>query len=111
MFKDRLKSLRNEKKLTQSELAGRLGVSVGSVKYWEQGKGEPNAAALLMMSYVFETSVDYILGLSNIRTINRTDADKQKILSVIEQLSPSGFDALMNYAEYLKDKDGGTRHV
>ena len=113
MISKRLKELRQELGLTQSELAERLGVSLGAVKHWEQGKGEPNGATLAAMSYLFETSVDYLLGCSDVRTIARSDAERARLLGVVENLSPSAYDALMKYAEFLADmeRNGGERHV
>ena len=47
MLGKRIKELRKANNLTQADLAERIGVSLGAVKHWEQGRGEPNAAALM----------------------------------------------------------------
>lgn len=45
-FKDKLKKLRTAAKLTQRELAEKLGVAEIAVSKWEQGTREPKIAAL-----------------------------------------------------------------
>ena len=42
MGKSRIKQLRKENRLTQVELADKLGVSVSTVAMWETGKRTPN---------------------------------------------------------------------
>ncbi|MBU1142401.1 MAG: helix-turn-helix domain-containing protein, partial [Firmicutes bacterium] len=42
MFKEKLKKLREDKGLTQQELANQLFVTRSAVAKWEQGRGIPN---------------------------------------------------------------------
>jgi len=62
---DILKSLRQEKKIGQNELAKQLALSNASISYWENGKQEPSASALFKLAQFFDVSVDYILGLED----------------------------------------------
>ena len=62
---DILKSLRQEKKIGQNELAKQLELSNASISYWENGKQEPSASALFKLAQFFDVSVDYILGLED----------------------------------------------
>ena len=39
---DNLKSIREEKNLTQVALAAKVGVSLSTVRLWEAGAGKPN---------------------------------------------------------------------
>jgi transcriptional regulator with XRE-family HTH domain len=61
----RLKDLRAERKIGQNQLAKELGLSNASISYWENGKQEPGAAALMKLAQFFNVSADYILGLSD----------------------------------------------
>lgn len=65
MFADRLKELRNEKNITQVQLAELLGVSNGTVAMWETGKREPNYEMLNKLSEIFDKNIGYIIGYSN----------------------------------------------
>ena len=62
---ERLKELRAEKGIGQKKLAKDLSLSNSSISYWETGKQEPSASALLKLAQYFNVSVDYILGLSD----------------------------------------------
>jgi transcriptional regulator with XRE-family HTH domain len=42
-LKDRIKSLRNERHLSQAQIAKALGIDQSTVSYWEKGRQEPNA--------------------------------------------------------------------
>ena len=62
---ERIKELRTEKRVGQNKLANDLSLSNASISYWETGKQEPSASALLKLAQYFNVSVDYILGLSD----------------------------------------------
>lgn len=70
MFKNNLRKLREEKKLTQSELAKILGLSDGSIGNYEQGSREPRNETLKKMSEFFGVSIDYLLGFDKIKEGN-----------------------------------------
>ena len=48
-FAENLKQLRNEKQLSQEELAEMLDVSRQAVSKWEQGSGYPEVEKLLLL--------------------------------------------------------------
>ena len=58
----RLKSLRKQKHLSQSDLGKLLGVSKVSISGYENGLRVPSMEILLLMLNVFDISADYILG-------------------------------------------------
>ena len=64
-FLDKIKDLREEKGLSQMELANATGISQSAIARWELGKSEPTASALITLSKFFGESVDYILGLED----------------------------------------------
>ncbi len=61
MIGNQIALLRRGKGLTQNELGERLGVSYQAVSKWERGEGLPDAALLLPLAQVLETTVDNIL--------------------------------------------------
>ena len=65
MFAKRLKELRKEKNLLQSELAKALNTTQRKISYWESEKIEPDIASLWKLSDFFEVSVDYLIGKSD----------------------------------------------
>ena len=62
LFKDNLKSLRQEKGLGQVELAKNIGVSKGIISLWENGLREPNMSSLIALANFFNVTIDYIVG-------------------------------------------------
>jgi len=66
-FTDRLKILRNEKKLKQTEMASYLGLNVRTYQDYEYGNVIPNALMLIKLAEYFSVSVDFLLGLSDTR--------------------------------------------
>ncbi|MCI9010476.1 MAG: helix-turn-helix transcriptional regulator [Clostridia bacterium] len=62
-FHERLKELRKERQIKQSELAALLSVDQRTISNWENGLREPDYNMLIKIASVFEVSTDYLLGL------------------------------------------------
>lgn len=58
IFKDNLRRLRAEKKLTQEQAAGRLGVSAQSISRWECGTTMPDITLLPELARLYGVTVD-----------------------------------------------------
>jgi len=65
MFYVRLKELREEKGLSQSELAQAIGYTQSHIAKWENNAHEPKSGALIALAKYFEVTADYLLGLSD----------------------------------------------
>jgi transcriptional regulator with XRE-family HTH domain len=63
MLADRIRVLREQAGLTQSEIASRLHISRGSVSSWEMGYSSPQTAFVVQLAKIFNVSTDCILGL------------------------------------------------
>lgn len=59
---DRLRLLRREKELKQTEMAKELGVSIRTYQYYESGEHVPDYYGLLAMADYFAVSLDYLTG-------------------------------------------------
>lgn len=53
---------RTEKKLTQEELAEKIGVTQMAVSFYERGVRKPTVAVLMRLADVLECSADDLLG-------------------------------------------------
>ncbi|MDH6364898.1 transcriptional regulator with XRE-family HTH domain [Enterococcus sp. PF1-24] len=60
-FGKRLKELRNAQQLTQDELAKKICVSRQSISNWENDKGQPDLANLILLSELFKLSIDELV--------------------------------------------------
>ena len=57
-----LKLLRNEKGISQQQLANILGISQQSINKYENHDVEPDISTLIAMADYFNTSVDFLIG-------------------------------------------------
>ncbi len=61
----RLRALRELRKLTQEELADRIGVKVQQMWRYEKNQTEPNGEIISRLAKELETTSDYLLSLSD----------------------------------------------
>ena len=67
----RLRQLRESKNLTQLRLAMELNVSQETISGYEIGKAVPPAEMLVKLADALDTSVDYLLGRTDIKSALR----------------------------------------
>ena len=60
--RDILKSLREQRGLTQEQLADRVMVTRQAVSRWENGETQPNTDTLKLLSREFDVSINTLLG-------------------------------------------------
>ena len=89
----RISDLRNEKKMTQTELADKLNVSTQAISKWETGAGFPDIQIIPQLADIFNTTADFLLGCEK----------KQKIL-VYNVCSREVGNDRCNYDIQLNDK-------
>lgn len=65
----RIKHLREDMGLTQPQLAKKLNISSSSVAMYETNKREPSDEIKLKMCKLFNCTMDYLTGRSDIRNI------------------------------------------
>lgn len=82
-FGNTLKLLRTGQKMTQQQLATRLGVAKSVVSYYESGDRFPSYDVLIGISRTFHVSVDYLLGIEKRRTVDVSDLDEDDIAVII----------------------------
>lgn len=88
-FSTKLKQLRTQRKLTQTDLGNMLGVSKSVISSYENSSHYPPYDILLGLSRIFGVSTDYLLGAEKHRMISvdgLTDTQVEAILSIIEEL-------------------------
>ena len=65
LFSERLKHLRVDANLTQSQLANILKTTQRRISYFEIGKIEPDLTTLSDIAKYFDVTTDYLLGLTD----------------------------------------------
>ena len=76
---EKLRSLRIEKKLTQKQVADRIGLAISAVSSYESGSRYPSYDALIKLSRIFHVSTDYLLGLSATSTLDISSLNEEEI--------------------------------
>lgn len=77
-FGQRLKELRNQKDLTQDQLAQRLWVTKSIISAYESGARYPSLDMLIKLSQTFNTTTDYLLGVNKSESLNITNLSKEQ---------------------------------
>lgn len=62
IFPERLSYLMKIEKLSQSELARKIGISQSAICNWLNGKKEPSIESLWKLADYFDVTVDYLIG-------------------------------------------------
>lgn len=67
IFLNRLRELRIERELLQSDIAKLINKSERTVGFYETGERDMNTETLAILANFFNVSIDYLLGKSDIR--------------------------------------------
>lgn len=65
IFSVRLKTLRNESKVSSSSLASSVGVSRPAISQFENAANAPSIDTLIALADYFDVSIDYLVGRSD----------------------------------------------
>lgn len=79
MVANRIKDLREQKNMTQAELAKQLGITRSSVNAWEMGISVPSIQYIVELSSLFKVSADYLLGIDNYKTLDISGLDENDV--------------------------------
>ena len=79
---EHLLKLRNDSGLKQSEIAEKLGISRQAYCHYETGKREASYDTLCNMANLFDTSVDYLLGRTELNNSPMHWTEKEKAAGV-----------------------------
>ena len=64
-FHERLKAELKECKLSQKEIAERLGIDNSNITKWKKGTNSPSLEVFYELCKIFDVSADYLLGLKD----------------------------------------------
>ena len=78
---NRIKDLREDKDMRQSDLARATGIDQRTISNYETGKTAPDAYALIKLADFFDVSIDYLVG----RTSNDL-SNSAKRTQIIERI-------------------------
>ena len=61
----RIREIRLEKKLNQSDFGKSISVSQDTISLWERGKSLPNTEFIILICKIYGVSANYLLGLED----------------------------------------------
>lgn len=76
---NRIKQLRDENDWTQLELSKKMNCAMSSIAMYEKGDRKPSLEILVKLSQIFNCSIDYLLGKSDIRNPEKINIDEMDI--------------------------------
>lgn len=83
MFHENLKALRKDRGLSQEELAVRLNVVRQTISKWEKGLSVPDAAMLIRLAEVLDTTVSRLLGSD----VPEDEADRDRLAEQLARIN------------------------
>ena len=77
-FGNALKTLRLSKKMTQAQLAQKLGLTKSVISAYETGLRLPSYDILIHIAKIYNVSTDYLLGLEHKQEIDLSGLSKEE---------------------------------
>lgn len=104
-MENRIRQLREERHMTQVRLSVELGVSQETVSSYEKQKHYPSFAQLLKLASLFHVSIDYIMGLSDIRnpTAPSSEPHFAQACALLRQLDEKQLELVCTYMQGMLD--------
>ena len=101
MFSERLRQLRQEKKMTQVAMGQAVDISPRMISFYESGNHFPREEIILKrIADLFEVSLDYLLGHSDLRE----EASLKKLCAAYRTLPEAERRTVMSFVEFLGEK-------
>ncbi len=100
MFGYKLKYLREQDGLSQSQLAKNLNVQTSTISNWENNRGEPTFDKLKEIADYFTVSIDYLLDYTD---DNEKEIEEMK--QMIKNVKKSDLKKALKIIEMLKSKE------
>jgi transcriptional regulator with XRE-family HTH domain len=110
-----IRKLRKQMHLTQADLAYKVNKSESAIRMWELGKSQPDNDTLLLLSELFNVSVDYLLGNDIKRNrsteaydfeqnVKRLDENVNIVFNDLASLDDDDFEQFKQFYEFIKSK-------
>jgi len=99
----RIKQLRTEKELTQEEFGRIFGIVKSTVSLYESGKSTPDDTLKRRIAEYFNVSLDYLMGVSDIR--NPYSTDKTSNEKEYQNQLPDSFETPEEAVKFLLEQN------
>ena len=112
-FGARLKGLRKQHNLTQKELAAKLDISMNHLSKYETGVHLPPVEKLILLSEIFNTTMDYIAKGETTEHVTLRDTRLLERLKDLETVHPKDLESVVRLldAVIIKNRVKGAVHA
>ena len=106
-FGMRLERLLEEKELTQRQASKDLHIAATTLNGYIKGNREPDYGTLIRIAKYFNVSIDYLLGVSNVRRSIEEPLDVREgdLVGIYRSLQPEKQDLLLEQAHLYHKYD------
>ncbi len=109
-FGNILKKLRQDYDFTQEDLAKKINTSRSNIANYENDKNMPSIDVLNKLSEIFNCSIDYLLGKSDVRNTSAIDFSKDELHIALssedkDYISEDVKKAIENYAKFVIEEE------
>jgi transcriptional regulator with XRE-family HTH domain len=102
-FGDRLRRIREEQRLNQSDLAERTGFQPSAISHFESGRRAPSFDNLKKLADALAVTIDFLIGRETLPTTAGPVAEK--LFRNFEQMTAEDQDDLSKFAAMLAEKN------
>ncbi len=89
-FSTRLKELRTDNDMLQSDLAEKLNLKSSAISKYEKGLTQPSIETIKKLAEIFSVTIDYLVGASDIKNpydVNRITPNEADLVDRFRRLS------------------------
>ncbi|MBQ7661636.1 MAG: helix-turn-helix transcriptional regulator [Clostridia bacterium] len=86
MIAERIKELREQRGITQTELAKKIGITRSGVNAWEMGISMPSTQYVVELAQFFGVSTDYLLGVEKTAALYVDGLGEKDILLLYQMI-------------------------
>lgn len=79
---NKLKNLRKQKRLTQKQVADRIGLAISAVSSYEAGTRYPSYDVLIKLARIYHVSTDYLLGMTDKKELDISGLNSEEIEAI-----------------------------
>ena len=98
-FRNRLRGAREQKRMSQGELANAVGLSQASVSQFEKGQRQPTPAIIRKLAKALDVSEEALAGQ------DKGDFEKAMLMRNINDLSPESHTKINDYVHVIRENE------
>lgn len=83
-----------------------MGLSRFAISHWENGDAYPPLDVCIKLCGIFDCSMDYLVGLSDIKNATQKyESQDSDLINMFNKLSPESKNAVLLFTEFLNNKE------